>query len=382
VRPVPGFDPYSTLGVGKNATPEEVKKAYRTLARKYHPDHNPNNSEAEAKFKEVKKAYDILSDPGKKQQFDSYGFTGDEQPGAGGFGGFEGGGFGFNFEDIFESMFGEGFGNRPNSRQQSQRGADVGVDVTLTFEEAAFGVEKEITARILQTCDECKGSGAKNGTERKECSHCHGTGQVKVVQNTLLGRMMQVRTCPQCNGQGTIITQPCPNCRGQGRVEGTVRKKINIPPGVDTGTRLRISGAGHAGIHGGPPGDLYVTIAVRPHQFFERKGQNIHLKVPIGLAQAALGVELEIPTLEGSDQLEVPAGTRSGTSFRLPGRGVASLNRSSKGDLIVTVEIDVPRNLTPEQRETLRNYAKASGETVENIDNGLMGRLKRVFGRR
>lgn len=379
---MPEFDPYSILGVGKNASPDEIKKAYRNLARRYHPDHNPDDAKAEEKFIEVKKAYDILSDPGRRQQYDRYGVTGDEQPGFGGFGGFEGGGFGINFEDIFESMFGEGFGSRSYGQQRSNRGADVGVDVSLSFEEAAFGLEKEITARILATCDECKGTGAQKGTERKQCSHCRGSGQVRVAQNTLLGRMVQVRTCPQCGGAGTVITQPCANCRGQGRVEGISRKKINIPPGVDTGTRLRVSGAGHAGVNGGPPGDLYVLISVRSHGYFRREGRNILLTVPIGLAQAALGVELEVPTLEGSEKLLIPPGTRSGSSFRLAGRGVASLNRGSKGDQIVTVDIEVPKNLSSEQKEALRHYAKAAGETVENIDNSLISRLKRAFGRR
>lgn len=376
-----GFDPYSSLGVGKNASPEEIKKAYRTRARKYHPDHNPNDSGAEEKFKEVKKAYDILSDPHKRQQYDNYGYTGDEQPGAGGFGGFGGGGFGFNFEDIFDSMFGEGFGGRTQSRQRAQRGSDIGVELTLSFEEAVFGKEKEISVRVLQSCDECQGSGAKSGTEKKKCSHCQGSGEIKVVQNTILGRMVQVKTCPHCNGQGLIITQPCPNCRGQGRVEGIVRKKINIPAGVDKGTRLRIAGGGDAGIHGGGPGDLYVNISIRPHRYFQRKGQDIHITVPIGLAQAALGVELDVPTLEGTERLVVPAGTRSGANFRFAGRGVVSLNRGGKGNQIVTVEIEVPKNLTPEQREALRKYAGLRDETVENIDNGLLGRLKRAFGR-
>lgn len=379
---MPGFDPYSALGVGKDASSDEIKKAYRSMARKYHPDHNPNDSQAEEKFKEVKKAYDILSDPQRRQQYDAHGFTGDEQPGAGGFGGFQGGGFGFNFEDIFESMFGEGFGSRGDAGQRSQRGADVSIDLTLSFEEAVFGVEKEVSARVLVSCEECSGTGAKKGTGRKQCSSCQGSGQVRVVQNTLLGRMVQVRTCPQCNGTGSIITQPCPNCRGQGRVEGTIRKKITIPAGVDNGTRLRVPGAGHAGFSPGNSGDLFLAISVKGHEFFERKGQNIHLVVPIGLAQAALGVELEVPTMEGTERLAIPAGTRSGTSFRMAGRGVPNINRGGKGDQIVTVELEVPKRLSPEQREALRNYASISGETVENIDNGLAGRLKRVFGRR
>src|SRR5690554_6938236 len=347
---MPEFDPYSTLGVGKNSSPDEIKKAYRKLARQYHPDHNPGDNSAADKFKDVKKAYDILSDPARKQQYDSYGFTGDEQPGAGGFGGgFQGGGFGVNFEDIFESM---------------------------------FGADKEISVRVLTACEECKGTGARAGTSRSQCSNCHGSGQIKVMQNTLLGRMMQVKACPHCNGTGTVVTDPCPNCRGQGRVDKTVRKKINIPAGVDTGNRLRVPGAGHAGETGAPPGDMYVMISVRNHEYFERKGQDIHLKVPIGLAQAALGVELEVPTLEGTESLVIPPGTRSGSSFRLAGRGAPRVNRSGKGDQIVTVVIDVPKRLSSQQTEALRNYAKLVGETVENVDNSLMSRLKRVFGRR
>lgn len=375
-----GFDPYSTLGVGREASPDEVKKAYRNLARKYHPDHNPNDSSAAQKFKDVKKAYDILSEPEKRQQYDSYGFTGDEQPGAGGFQGFGGEGFGFNFGDIFETMFGEGFG-RSSSQSRSRRGADVSVNLSLTFEEAVFGVEKEVAARVLATCEECQGTGAKNGTERNQCSQCKGSGQIQTVQNTILGRIVQPRVCPKCGGTGTIILQPCPNCRGQGRVEATTRKKINIPAGVDSGTRLRVSGAGHAGSQGGPPGDLYILISAGKHEYFQRKGQHIFLTVPVGLAQAAMGVELDVPTLEGNRRLKVPAGTASGSIFRFHGKGVPSVNRGGRGDQIITVEIEVPKRLSPEQREALRKYAKASGETVENIDNNLVTRLKRVFSR-
>lgn len=376
-----GFDPYSTLGVGKEATPDEVKKAYRNLARKYHPDHNPNDHSAEEKFKEVKKAYDILSDPGKRQQYDSFGFTGDEQPGAGGFSGFGDGGYGFNFGDIFETMFGDGFG-RSSSQTRSRQGADVSVNVSLTFEEAVFGSEKEVAARVMATCEECQGTGAKNGTEHRQCPQCQGSGRIQTVQNTILGRIVQPRVCPKCNGTGTEILQSCANCRGQGRVEATTRKKINIPPGVDTGTRLRVSGAGHAGSNGAPPGDLYIQIAVGKHEYFERKGQHIHLKVPIGLAQAAMGVELDIPTIDGTKRLQVPGGTESGTIFRFNGKGVPNLNRGGRGDQIITVDIEVPKRLTPEQKDALRKYAKASGETVENIDNSLAARLKRVFGGR
>jgi len=376
---VAGFDPYSILGVGRDATPEEIKKAYRNLARKYHPDHNPNDSTAEEKFKDVKKAYDILSEPSKRQQYDNYGFTGDEQPGAGGFGG---GNFGFNFEDIFDTMFGDGFGRSGAAQQRSRRGADVSITLSLTFEEAIFGTEKEVAARVLATCEECRGTGAKNGTELSKCSQCNGSGRIQTVQNTILGRIVQPRVCPKCSGAGTVILQPCPNCRGQGRVEATIRKKINIPAGVDNGTRLRVSGAGHAGSNGSPAGDLYIVINVGQHEYFERKGQHIYLTVPIGLAQSAMGVELEVPTLDGSRRLKVPAGTGSGSVFRFHGKGVPNLNRGGRGDQVVTVEIEVPKRLNPEQREALRKYAKASGETVENVDNSLANRLKRVFGRR
>lgn len=373
------FDPYSILGVGKDAAPEDIKKAYRNLARKYHPDHNPNDGAAEEKFKDVKKAYDILSEPSRRQQYDSYGFTGEEGPSQGGFGGF-GGGFGFNMGDIFESMFGGGF-SAGGSQPRSRRGADVSVNLSLTFEEAVFGAEKEVAARVMATCEDCQGSGARDGTEKQQCSQCKGSGRIQTVQNTILGRIVQPQTCPKCGGTGTIILQSCPNCRGQGRVEATTRKKINIPAGVDAGTRLRVSSGGHAGPNGGPAGDLYIVIAVGRHEYFERKGHNIFLTVPIGLAQAAMGVEMEIPTLEGTRSLKIPAGTRSGTVFRFSGRGVPKLGRGGRGDQVITVEIDVPKRLSPEQKEALRKYAKISGETVENIDNSLAGRLKRAFGR-
>lgn len=374
-----GFDPYQTLGVGKEATPEEIKKAYRNLARKYHPDHNPNDSSAEDRFKAVKKAYDILSEPAKRQQYDNYGFTGDEQPGFGGFGGFGGEGFGFNFGDIFETMFGDGFG--PGGGQtRSRRGADVTVNLSLEFEEAVFGAEKEVAARVLAVCEECQGTGARDGTARSKCSQCQGSGRVQTIQNTILGRIAQTRTCSKCAGAGTVIDQPCPNCRGQGRVEAITRKKITIPAGVDTGTRLRVAGAGHAGATGGPPGDLYIALSVGKHDLFKRKGQHIYLTVPIGLAQAALGVELEVPTLEGNKRLKVPPGTGSGAVFRFHGRGVPNLNRGGRGDQIITVEIEVPKRLSPEQKDALRSYARAAAETVENVDNSLINRLKRVFG--
>lgn len=375
---MPAFDPYQVLGVSRNASQEEIKKAYRKLARQYHPDHNPGNQQAAEKFKEIKKAYDIVGDPSRREQFDNFGFTGEEQPGAG-FGGFDAGGFGINFEDIFESMFGQQGGRRSS---RVRKGGDVGLELSLSFEEAAFGVERDVSIRVYRRCDQCGGTGARDGTHRSQCRECQGSGQVRMVQNTLLGRMVQVRTCPRCDGAGTVITEPCPNCRGQGRVDATVKKKVNIPAGVDSGTKLRVAGAGHAGAHGGPPGDLFLLIRVKPHQYFRRKGQDVLLKVPIGFAQAALGVELEVPTLDGSERLVVPPGTQSGHKFRLANRGIPYMGRSGRGDQIVTVEVEVPRKLTPEQKQLLRSFAQASGETVENVDNSLVSRLRRAFGGR
>lgn len=375
---MPAFDPYQVLGINRNASQEEIKKAYRKLARKYHPDQNPGDEGAAAKFKQVKKAYDIVGDPSRREQFDRFGQTGEEQPGAG-FGGFEGGGFGINFEDIFETMFGQGMGRRGS---RVRRGPDVGLELSLSFEEAAFGVEREISARVYRQCDKCGGSGARDGTHLRQCPECNGSGQVRVMQNTLFGRISQVSTCPRCNGSGSIITDPCPNCRGQGRVDSTIKKKVTIPAGVDNGTKLRVAGAGHAGGHGGPPGDMFLLIKVRPHQYFRRKGQDVLLTVPVGFAQAALGVELEVPTLDGNERLAVPPGTQSGEKFRLAKRGIPRVGRSGRGDQIVTVEVEVPRKLSVKQKELLRSYAKAAGETVENIDNSLVSRLRRAFGAR
>ncbi|MTI95640.1 MAG: molecular chaperone DnaJ [Firmicutes bacterium] len=374
-----GFDPYQTLGVSKNASQEEIKKAYRKLARKYHPDHNPGDKSAEVKFKELKKAYDIIGDANRREQYDNYGFTGDEQQ-AGGFGGFDGG-FGVNFEDIFESMFGQGFGGQ-GGRQRPQRGADLRMDLSLSFEEAAFGTEKEVSYHVYTVCSDCHGSGARPGTSRQQCSECKGSGQVRVVKNTLLGRMVQVQTCPSCSGQGSVIKENCPNCRGQGRVETQLRKKIKIPAGVDNGSRIRVSGGGHAGHQGAPAGDLYLVVSVRPHEYFTRKGQDVHLDVPIGLAQAALGVELDVPTLDGVQRLNIPPGTQSGDSFRIRGKGIPAVNRNIRGDQLVKVRIDVPKRLSPEAREALRTYAKYSGETIENVDGDILTRIKRAFGRR
>lgn len=376
-----GFNPYESLGVNRDASADDIKKAYRRLARKYHPDHNPGNQEAEAKFKEVKKAYDILGDPSRRQQFDQYGFTGDEQPGGGGFGGFDAEGFGgINFEDIFSSMFGGGFGGQ--ARQQNRRGSDVALDIKLDFEEAVFGVEKEISYRIYGQCGECSGTGARAGTAKKQCPDCHGSGQIRVMQNTLLGRMMQVRTCSRCEGHGKIITEPCPNCRGQGRIETTARKKINIPAGVDSGSRVRVPGGGHAGPQGGSPGDLFLLISVRDHKYFVRRDKDIHLEVPIGICQAALGVELEIPTLDGQEKLIIPPGTQPGTIFTWRGKGVPFVNRPGRGDQIIEISIEVPKKLTEKERELLRKLADNFGETVENVDKGLLSRLKRALGRR
>ncbi len=373
-----GFDPYQILGVSRDASQEEIKKAYRKLARKYHPDHNPGDEQSAARFKELKKAYDIVSDPSRREQYDNFGHTGDQQAGPG-FGGFDASGFGINFEDIFESMFGQ------QARRQGSRprqGSDVGVDVTLSFAEAAFGVEKEVSVRVYRPCSACGGSGARKGSSPSQCSECKGSGQVRMVQNTLLGRMVQVHTCPRCNGRGSIISDPCPDCRGQGRTDTVVNKKINIPAGVDNGTRLRVAGGGHAGPHGAPAGDLFLLIKVQAHEYFRRKGHDVLLTVPMSFAQAALGVELEVPTLEGNERLVIPPGTQHGQKFRLANQGIPRMGRSGRGDQIVTVEVEVPRRMSNKEKELLRTYAKEAGETVENYDNSLASRLRRAFGGR
>ncbi|MGI9950819.1 molecular chaperone DnaJ [Moorellaceae bacterium AZ2] len=374
-------DYYEVLGVDRGASQEEIKKAYRRLARQYHPDLNPGNKEAEEKFKEIQEAYDILSDPEKRARYDQFGHAGVEGgAGAGpGFGGFDFKGADFGgFGDLFDMFFGDAFtGGR--RRRGPERGADVRLDLEISFEEAAFGAEKEVGVPRLERCPDCGGSGAAPGTHPVTCQACGGTGQVRITQRTPLGYYQTIRTCHQCQGTGTIIPNPCKTCRGRGQVQRTRKIKIKIPPGVDTGARLRLAGEGEVGERGGPPGDLYVYINVRPHKIFRREGFDIFCEVPISMVQAALGDEIEVPTLEGKARLSIPEGTQSGTAFRLKGKGIPRLNGAGRGDQHVVVRVVIPKNLTEQQKELLREFARLHGWEPSEKEKGFFRKVKDAF---
>jgi len=351
-------DYYEVLGVQRGADPEELKKAYRRLAMKYHPDRNPNDPEAEAKFKEAKEAYEVLSDQGKRAAYDRFGHAGVE-PGGPGFG--NGFGAGDAFSDIFGDVFGDIFGAGPRSRTQMYRGADLRYELELTLEQAVTGdtVEIDIPSRV--TCETCDGSGAAPGSERITCATCGGHGQVRVQQ----GFFSIQQTCPACRGAGSRVEKPCPDCSGAGTVRKIRTLSVKVPPGVDNGDRIRLSREGEPGRNGGPPGDLYVDIRVAPHPIFTREGQDLSCEVPISFATAALGGTVEVPTLDGHVVLKVPPETQSGKVFRLKGKGVRSVRAPGYGDLFCRVQVETPVNLTPEQKEALRRFdesIKGGGE--------------------
>ncbi|KPN74049.1 molecular chaperone DnaJ [Neisseria sp. 74A18] len=348
-------DFYETLGVARSASDDEIKKAYRKLAMKYHPDRNPGNAEAEEKFKEIQKAYDILSDKQKRSAYDQYGHAGvDPNMGGGfggGFGGF-GGAQGFDFGDIFSQMFGGAAGGR----QPNYQGADLQYAVEITLEEAAKGIKKRITIPTYEECDVCHGSGAKPGTSATTCSTCHGTGTIHVRQ--AIFQMQQ--TCPTCHGTGKEIKDPCVKCRGEGRVKTTKTVEVNIPAGIDDGQRIRLSGEGEPGMHGAPSGDLYVVVHVKEHKTFERNGLDLHCEMPISFAIAALGGEVEVPTLDGKVKLSIPKETQTGRRMRVKGKGIKSLRSSAVGDLYCHVVVETPVNLTDRQKELLEEFEKIS----------------------
>ncbi|REJ15181.1 MAG: molecular chaperone DnaJ [Paenibacillaceae bacterium] len=368
-------DYYEVLGVDRNASAEEIKKAYRSLARKLHPDVN-KAPDAEERFKEVKEAYDVLSDEQKRAQYDRYGHI-DPNQGFGG-GGFSGADFG-GFGDIFDMFFGGGSRRDPNA---PQRGSDLQYTMTIEFKEAVFGVEKDITIPRTETCDTCRGSGARPGTKPETCSVCRGTGQQEIVQNTPFGRIVNRRLCSQCGGTGRVVRDKCATCRGTGKVKRQRTIHVRIPAGVDEGAQIRLSGEGEAGSRGGPPGDLYIVIRVKPHEFFEREGDDIYCEVPLTFAQAALGDEIEVPTLTEKVKLRIPAGTQTGTYFRLKGKGVPRLRGMGQGDQHVKVTVVTPTNLTEEQKELLRQFAGLSQESAY-VPGGqsetLFERMKRAF---
>lgn len=361
-------DYYETLGVSKTASADEIKKAYRKLAKQYHPDMNQNDADAAAKFKEVNEAYQVLSDDQQRKQYDMFGQAGPQGAGgAGGFGGFEGfggtGGFsgtgfdGFSgFSDIFESFFGGGMRSQTRSNGPRQ-GSSIRVHLRITFMEAALGTTKEIQFERIEKCPSCEGTGGKPGTGRHTCEHCGGTGQVRVEQQSLFGTTVTVQECPECGGIGTIPDDACEACRGRGTIKKQARINLNIPAGIDTGQTLTLRGEGNAGENGGGPGDLLVAITVKPDKLFERVGADLLLNLKINMVQASLGDEVEVPTLTDTVRYKIPAGTQPGTVFRLKGKGIRHIGSTRTGDLFVKVEVGIPKRLNSKQEKLLRSFA-------------------------
>ena len=371
-------DYYEVLGVEKTASEDEIKSAYRKLAKKYHPDLNPGNAEAEAKFKEVNEAYGVLSDADKRAKYDQYG-TADPQAGfggggfSGGFGGFGSGGFSGGFEDIFENIFGSFTGSR-RSNNAPEQGRDLRVDMELTFEEAAFGTKKEINLTREESCDECGGSGAAKGTTAEVCQACHGSGQVRTTQNTVFGSFSSTQQCTACHGTGRIIRTPCKKCGGKGRIRRARRISINVPAGIDNGQAITLRGEGEQGKRGGAAGDLYVYFSVKPHKLFKRRGNDIYLEVAVSFANAALGAEITVPTLEDSIKYKIPEGTQPGTVFRIRGKGIKRLGGNDRGDMYITVGVEIPRRLSSKQKELLRAFDDSvTGNEPQEKKRGIFG---------
>jgi molecular chaperone DnaJ len=368
-------DYYEILGVQRGATDQEIKSAYRKLALLYHPDRNPNNPDAEEKFKECSEAYAVLADAEKREMYNRFGHAGVG-------GGVPGGGFDASvfqdFGDIFGEFFGFGDlfgGGRSGGRTRAQRGADLREDITIEFEEAAFGVEKQITYRKHELCEKCNGSGSAQGKAPASCRTCGGRGQVRYQQ----GFFSIARTCPNCHGAGSVISDPCTNCRGEGRVIQQKTIDAKIPAGVEDGTRIRFTGVGEAGVHGGPPGDLYLVLRVKQHAFFDRQGNDLYCVVPISFTQAAVGTEIQVPTLEGEQTLKIPEGTQSGTVLKLRGKGVPVLNGHGKGSLFVEVRVQTPTKLTKRQRELLQELQGITQVENKPQRTSILDKMKDIF---
>ena len=369
-------DYYEVLGVKKGASEDELKKAYRKLAKENHPDLHPGDKECEARFKEINEAYEVLSDPDKRAKYDQFGhaaFDPSQGFGGGGFGGFEGfGGFGDIFSDIFGGGFGfgGGGGRNPNAPRE---GDNLRATVNIKFEEAAFGVKKDVFVAKIEQCPDCKGTGCAEGTTAEICPDCKGSGTVMSTKRTPFGMVQSSEQCPKCKGRGKIIHSPCKTCRGIGSVRLQHKVTVSVPAGIDDGQTISLRGQGNAGLNGGPAGDLLITVLVQPHARFERDGASILLEQEVSFSQAALGAEIEVPTLDGKVKLNIPEGTQTGTTFRLKGKGVPFLRNGGRGDQFVTVKVTVPRGMSSAQKDALRRYAQTMGETVEQ---------KNIFGKR
>lgn len=371
-------DYYEVLGVSRQATSEDIKKAYRKLAKKYHPDMNPGDKDAEAKFKEVNEAYSVLSDEQKRANYDRFGHAAFDGAGNG-FDGFDGFGFG-GLDDLFETFMGGAFGrSRRSGNYGPVRGRDIQYSIDITFEEAAFGVTKEIPVTRLQTCTTCNGTGAKPGTYPENCKRCQGTGQIRYSQATPFGQFVNVKTCDACNGEGKIITHPCETCHGKGRVSKNSRISLNIPAGIDDGQTISLNGEGESGLRGGPAGDLYVTIHIKKHPIFKREGYDVVCDVPISFTQAALGGEIEIPTIDGIIKYTIPEGTQTSTVFKLKGKGIKRLRSNSRGDQYFRVIVEVPKKLNQKQKDLLRQFAEISGDEGLEQKKGFFEKVKDLF---
>lgn len=370
-------DYYEVLGVDRNVDDQALKKAYRKLAMKYHPDRNPDNKGAEEKFKEVNEAYEVLSDAEKRRRYDQFGHDGVNGQFGGGSQGF-GGGFG-GFEDIFGDIFGDVFGGQRTRRRGPERGQDIKQRVTISFEDAAFGKKIEIKLNRTEECSECHGSGAKAGTGKKTCPTCNGTGEVRTVQRTPFGNIQSSRTCSTCNGEGEIIETPCPKCHGKGHTRKVKTIEVDIPAGIDDGQMIKLSGQGEIGKKGGPRGDLYIVVSIKEHPLFTREGFDVYFEMPITFVQATLGDEIEVPTIDGKVKYTIPEGTQSGTTFRLRDKGIPRLRGNSRGDQYIKITVEIPKKLNEKQKDILREFAKECGEEVHEKKKSFGQKLENFF---
>jgi molecular chaperone DnaJ len=364
-------DYYEILGVSRDCSPEDLKRSFRKLAMDLHPDRNPGNPESEARFKEAAEAYQVLSDPERRRSYDMFGHAG-----VGNGGGFAEGFEGFGFGDIFDAFFGSGFSGRGQGRDT--RGSDLRYDLAIAFEEAYLGAEKEIEVPRLVTCEKCSGNGAEPGSHIETCATCGGSGQVRRSAQSIFGQVVNVVSCPSCQGQGRIVRQPCTACRGQGRVEMTRRLKLRIPAGVDTGSQIRLTGEGEAGVRGGAPGDLYVVIRVKAHPQLARRDQDVVFELKLNIVQAALGDRIEVPTVDGPVEISIPPGTQYGQTFRLSGKGLPHVRTGRRGDQFVVAQIVVPKDLSSSQRDLLRQVGGLTGKP-ESVAKGFFEKLRQAI---